>query len=54
VLCILYVNFIGACLSIIGHLVERALPATASRRWIWCAVIALSMAVPGYYRSHHS
>ena len=53
-LCILYVNFIGACLSIVGHLVERALPATASRRWIWCAVIVLSMALPGYYRYHHS
>jgi hypothetical protein len=53
-LCILYVNFIGACLSIAGHLVERALPATASRRWIWCAVIAFSMALPGYYRYHHS
>lgn len=53
-LCILYVNFIGACLSIVGHLVERAMPATASRRWIWCGVIVLSMAVPGYYRNHHS
>lgn len=53
-LCILYVNVIGACLSVIGHLVERAMPATASRRWIWCAVIVLSMALPGYYRSHHS
>jgi beta-lactamase regulating signal transducer with metallopeptidase domain len=53
-LCILYVNFIGACLSIVGHLIERALPATASRRWIWCAVIVFSMALPGYYRYHHS
>lgn len=53
-LCILYVNFIGACLSIVGHLVERALPAVSSRRWIWCAVIVLSMALPGYYRYHHS
>jgi hypothetical protein len=53
-LCILYVNFIGGCLSIVGHLVERALPATASRRWIWCAVIVFSMALPGYYRYHHS
>jgi beta-lactamase regulating signal transducer with metallopeptidase domain len=53
-LCILYVNFIGACLSVVGHLLERALPATAARRWIWCAVIVLSMALPGYYRSHHS
>jgi bla regulator protein blaR1 len=53
-LCILYVNFIGACLSIVGHLVECALPATSSRRWIWCAVIVFSMALPGYYRYHHS
>jgi bla regulator protein blaR1 len=53
-LCILYVNFIGGCLSIIGHLVERALPATSSRRWIWFAVIVFSMALPGYYRTHHS
>ena len=52
-LCILYVNFIGGCLSIIGHLVERALPATSSRRWIWFAVIVFSMALPGYYRYHH-
>ena len=53
-LCILYVNFIGACLSVVGHLVERALPATASRRWVWFAVIVFSMALPGYYRYHHS
>lgn len=53
-LCILYVNLVGACLSIIGHLVERAMPAAASRRWIWCGVIVLSMVVPGYYRNHHS
>lgn len=53
-LCILYVNFIGGCLSIIGHLVERALPAKSSRRWIWFAVIVLSVALPGYYRTHHS
>lgn len=53
-LCILYVNFIGACLSVIGHLVERALPATFARRWIWFSVIVFSMALPGYYRYHHS
>jgi bla regulator protein BlaR1 len=53
-LCILYVNFIGGCLSIIGHLVERALPATFARRWIWFAIIVFSMALPGYYRYHHS
>ena len=53
-LCILYVNFVGGCLSVVGHLVERALPATFARRWIWFAVIVFSMALPGYYRYHHS
>jgi len=53
-LCVLYVNFIGGCLAIIGQLVERALPAMSSRRWIWFAVIVFSMALPGYYRYHHS
>jgi len=53
-LCILYVNFVGGCLCIIGHLIERALPLTSLRRWIWFAVIVFSMALPGYYRYHHS
>src|ERR1700730_5848195 len=44
----------ATCLGIVGLLVERILPATASRRWIWCLVIPISMALPGYYRWHHT
>jgi beta-lactamase regulating signal transducer with metallopeptidase domain len=53
-LCILYVNVVGACLGIVGLLVERMLPATAPRRWIWCLLIPISVALPGYYRFHHN
>jgi hypothetical protein len=53
-LCILYVNVVGALLGVIGMLVERALPATAPRRWLWCVIIAVSIALPGYYRAHHT
>jgi len=53
-LCILYVNIVGFCLGFAGLLVERALPATFQRRWLWCLVLAMSIAVPGYYRTHHS
>src|SRR5215208_1272026 len=52
--CILYVIAIGTLLGMIGVLVERVLPpTTTSRRWIWCAVIATNMAVPGIYRTEH-
>ena len=53
-LCILYVNVVGACLGLVGLLVERALPPTSLRRWIWLALIAVSMVVPGTYRTHHA
>jgi bla regulator protein blaR1 len=53
-LCILYVNLVGLCLGLAALLLERALPATASRRWIWCAAIPLSMFFPGYYSTHHT
>lgn len=53
-LCILYVNLVGICLGIAATLVERVLPDGASRRWIWCAVIPLSMFFPGYYSTHHT
>ena len=52
-LCIVYVITIGSCLFAIGLLAERALPATAARRWIWMAVIALSIAIPPMYRFWH-
>jgi hypothetical protein len=53
-LCILYVNVIGALLGITALLVERVLPAAWPRRWLWCAAIAVSMVLPGVYRAHHA
>jgi beta-lactamase regulating signal transducer with metallopeptidase domain len=53
-LCILYVNAVGALLAVVGISIERMLPATAPRRWLWCLLIPLSMFVPGYYRGHHN
>ena len=53
-LCLLYVNAVGLLLTVVGLLVERLLPTTAPRRWIWCIAIPLSMFVPGYYRNHHN
>jgi beta-lactamase regulating signal transducer with metallopeptidase domain len=53
-LCILYVNAVGTLLGVAGLLAERALPAAFSRRWLWCAIIPISVVIPGYYRGHHS
>ena len=53
-LCILYVNVVGACLGVVGLLLERALPTRALRRWIWLAIIPVTMIVPGAYRTHHA
>jgi beta-lactamase regulating signal transducer with metallopeptidase domain len=53
-LCILYVNAVGMCLGLAAVLFERALPATFPRRWLWSAVIPISVFLPGYYRYHHS
>jgi hypothetical protein len=53
-LCILYVNLAGFCLGLAAVFFERALPATAPRRWLWCLVIPTSVVLPGYYRFHHS
>jgi bla regulator protein BlaR1 len=52
-LCILYVNAVGICLGLAALLFERTLPATSSRRWVWCIVIPISVILPGYYRFHH-
>lgn len=52
--CILYVIAVGTLLGMAGLLVERALPpTTTSRRWIWCAVIAISVTVPPIYQANH-
>jgi len=53
-LCILYTNVVGMLLGLVGLLVERALPAAFPRRWVWLVVIATSIALPGYYRFHHT
>ena len=53
-LCILYVNLAGLCLGLAAVFFERALPATAPRRWLWCLVIPTSVVLPGLYRFHHS
>ena len=53
-LCILYVNAVGVCLGLAALSLERTLPASSPRRWIWCAVIPISVVLPGLYRVHHS
>jgi len=53
-LCILYVIAVGTMLGSVGLLVERALPATAARRWVWCLVIPISAFLPGLYRTQHN
>jgi len=53
-LCVLYVNVIGALLTVVGLWAEKVLPITWPRRWLWCAVIALSLFMPGYARTHNS
>jgi hypothetical protein len=53
-LCILYVNIVGACLGVAALLVERALPAMFPRRWLWCVIIPISIFLPGLYRARHT
>ena len=53
-LCVIYVTAVGTLLGIVGLLVERMLPTTSARRWVWCAIIPISIALPGFYRMHHS
>ena len=53
-LCILYVNAVGTLLGVTGLLVERLLPAaTTSRRWMWCAVLAVTIVIPAIYQAKH-
>lgn len=53
-LCILYANIVGALVGVAALLVERALPVSWARRWLWCLVIPFSMFIVGYYRVHHN
>ena len=52
-LCFLYVMAIGTLLSLAGLCAERLLPDSASRRWVWCAVIGVSMLIPPIYQAKH-
>ncbi len=53
-LCLLYIIGVGTLLGVAGLLFERALPADAPRRWIWCVTIAGTLLVPPLYRAKHS
>jgi hypothetical protein len=53
-LCISYFIAISACLSVVGLLIEYALPATASRRWLWSGLIVISMFLPPFLAAGHS
>jgi bla regulator protein BlaR1 len=53
-LCLLYFIAVSSCLGGAALLVERALPATAPRRWVWCVVLAISPVLPMYFSIHHS
>jgi beta-lactamase regulating signal transducer with metallopeptidase domain len=53
-LCILYVIAVGTLLGTIGVLIERVLPAGWPRRWLWCAIIPVSIIIPGIYRTRHA
>ena len=53
-LCILYVNAVATLLGVAGMLVERTLPTTTtSRRWLWCAVIVITLTIPPIYQANH-
>ena len=53
-LCILYFLVVGAWLGAAALLAERALPARAPRRWIWCLTILGSFALPMVLSARHS
>ncbi len=52
-LCILYVNAIGALLGLAALLVERVLPGSAPRRLVWFLAIGLTTAIPPLYLANH-
>lgn len=53
-LCILYVIAVGVGLGTFALLAEPAMPTSWPRRWLWCALIPVSVALPGFYRFHHN
>ena len=53
-LCISYFLVVGAVLGVVGVLVEHALPSNVPRRWVWLALIPLSVALPILASIHHN
>jgi bla regulator protein blaR1 len=53
VVCLLYTIALSAVLGLIAWLVERALPETAPRRWLWLAAVVLSVTIPPIYIANH-
>src|SRR5439155_4771385 len=53
-LCLLYFFAVGSWLGAAGLLVERALPHSAPRRWIWCVTLVSSVALPMLLSVTHS
>ena len=53
-LCLLYFFAVGSWLGAAGLLVERALPRSAPRRWIWCATLVTSVVLPILLSVSHS
>ncbi|HYD52980.1 MAG TPA: M56 family metallopeptidase [Gemmatimonadaceae bacterium] len=53
VLCLLYFVAFGAVASAAGSLLERALPARAPRRWLWSAILVVSVVVPMLTSVYH-
>lgn len=53
-LCISYFIAVSACLTVVGLLVEHSLSPTASRRWLWAAIIVISAFLPPVLASWHS
>lgn len=52
-LCFLYTIALSTALGLIAWLLERALPATAARRWLWFAAVVLSVTIPPIYIANH-
>jgi len=48
-LCIVYVLAVGSVLSLVGLLVDYALPKSVARRWLWATTMVASVVVPGAF-----
>jgi bla regulator protein blaR1 len=53
-LCLFYFFAVGSWLGAAGSLVERALPRSAPRRWIWCVTLVGSVVLPVVLSATHS